>query len=85
MIAAADETPPGSALELLVNTNIINMRTFKYIIYRERFRRFSDNASGSSTHLQNWRKKMFVEPLSDLSQYKARQIAGYKFWIPNQL
>ena len=29
--------------------------------------------------------KMFVEPLSDLSQYKARQIAGYKFWIPNQL
>ena len=23
--------------------------------------------------------KMFVEPLSDLSQYKARQIAGYKF------
>ena len=23
--------------------------------------------------------KMFVEPLSDLSQYKARQIAGYNF------
>ena len=35
--------------------------------------------------IEKKKDKMFVEPLSDLSQYKARQIAGYKFWIPNQL
>ena len=28
---------------------------------------------------------MFVEPLSDLSQFKARQIVGYKFWILDKL
>ena len=46
------------------------------------FRRFSENASGRiiNTFAELKKKdKMFVEPLSDLSQYKARQIAGYKF------